>query len=99
MIVENNTFKQNTIGVHFTRTWYPEQTPLTAAGSRAVGNLFVKNSGSGIQTDLPGLEVGGNTAKNNGGYGIYAPGAIDLGGNVAFGNTLGQCVGVVCASR
>lgn len=100
MIVENNTFKQNEAGVVFTRAApLPGDPPPTADGSRAVGNVLTKNAGTGIQTELPGLAVGGNTATKNGGYGIYAPGAVDLGGNVAFGNTLGQCVGVVCARR
>ena len=100
MIVENNTFKQNEVGVVFTRSAPLPGDPLpTADGSRAVGNVLTKNMGTGIQTDLPGLAVGGNTATKNGGYGIYAPGAVDLGGNIAFGNTLGQCVGVVCAGK
>jgi len=59
----------------------------------------VKNTGTGITSDQPGLPVGSNTALYNGGYGIDAPGAVDLGGNVAYGNKLGQCVGVVCAGK
>ncbi|WP_354500609.1 right-handed parallel beta-helix repeat-containing protein [Mycetocola sp. 2940] len=100
MIVEDNTFKHNDVGVEFTRSApFPGEPVPTADGSRAVGNVLMKNSGTGILTDLPGLAVGDNTAKNNGGYGIYAPGAVDLGGNVAFGNALGQCVGVVCTRK
>lgn len=99
MNVERNIFKHNEIGVEFTRSSLPGQAPLTADGSRAVGNVLMRNSGTGILTDLPGLAVGDNTAKKNGGYGISAPGAVDLGGNVAFGNALGDCVGVVCARR
>ena len=100
MIVENNTFTHNEIGVEFTRIEpFADMPPFTADGSRAVGNVLTKNAGTGIQTDLPGLPVGGNTATKNGGYGIDAPGAVDLGGNIAFGNTLGQCVGVVCAGK
>lgn len=89
MVVENNTFVNNTVGADF----------LVAEGSRAVGNVLYGNSGNAITTELPGLTVGGNTAKRNGGYGIYAPGAVDQGGNVAFGNRTGQCVGVVCTAR
>jgi hypothetical protein len=100
MVVENNTFKQGAFGVVFTRPEPMDGQPApTAEGSRAVGNVFSKNSGSGIQTDLPGLSVGANTAERNGGYGIYAPGAIDLGGNVASHNALGQCVGVLCTVK
>lgn len=40
------------------------------------------------------------TAIMNSGYGIYAPQATDLGGNVAYGNgTQPQCTGVVCTRR
>ncbi|MGC5225395.1 right-handed parallel beta-helix repeat-containing protein [Micromonospora sp. DT81.3] len=101
MVVENNTFTQNTVGVEFTipPPLDPTDPPPTATLSRAVGNTFTKNSGSGLKTELAGLEVGGNTAKKNGGYGIYAPGAFDLGGNIASGNVLGDCVGVACTSK
>lgn len=97
MVVENNTFTRNQAGVIFTRgDPLPGDPPLTAAGSRATGNILVKNAGTGIETRLPGLEVGGNVAHHNGGYGIFAPGAVDLGGNIAYRNGLGQCVGVTC---
>lgn len=103
MIVENNTFDRNEVGVEFTIApalgSIPEDPPPTAQGSRAVGNVLTKNTGTGIKTELSGLEVGGNTATKNGGYGIYAPGAVDVGGNVASRNALGQCVGVICASK
>ncbi|MGC5172552.1 right-handed parallel beta-helix repeat-containing protein [Microbacterium sp. DT81.1] len=100
MIVEGNTFKHGEVGVEFTRSEpFPGDPPLTAEGSRAVGNVLTNNSGSGISARIAGVEVGGNIATKNGGYGIDAPGAIDLGGNVAFKNDLGQCVGVVCTRR
>jgi Right handed beta helix region len=63
------------------------------------GNTFSHNLSSGVRATDTGLSVGKNTAISNGRYGIYAPGATDLGGNVASGNTLTQCVGVVCASH
>lgn len=100
MIVENNIFKNNEVAVEFTRmTPFEGMPPFTAEDSRAVGNVITKSTGTGILTELSGLSVGSNTATKNGGYGIYAPGAVDLGGNVAYGNALGQCVGVVCAGR
>lgn len=100
MIVENNTFSRNTTAVEFTRiTPFEGEPPFTAEDSRAVGNVVTKNTGTGILTELTGLAVGGNTATKNGGYGIYAPGAVDLGRNVASGNALGQCVGVICTRR
>lgn len=89
MIVQGNTFTNNTTGVVF----------LNPEGSRATGNTFMRNSDSGIYTDGSGLTVGGNKAVNNGRYGIYAPDAVDLGGNVAYGNKVAQCVGLTCASR
>lgn len=53
----------------------------------------------GIESQLPGLAVGDNVAHRNGGYGIFAPGAVDLGGNVAYRNAGGQCAGVTCERR
>ena len=100
MSVENNVFTQNETAAIFAMSPpFPEQPPLTAEGSRAVGNVITNNSGTGIKTDLPGLAVGGNTVKDKGGYGIYAPGAIDLGRNIAYKNSLGQCVGVICTAK
>ncbi len=100
MVIENNTFTRNETAVLFTMPApFPEEPPLTAEGSRVVGNIMTKNTGYGIKTNLPGLAVKNNTARNNGGYGIYAPGAIDFGGNVASGNALGQCVGVICTAK
>jgi len=96
MILENNRFTDNAAGAVFNvSTIFGDPAPP----GRAVNNVLVKNRGTGIQSEIPGLLVGGNVAKKNAGYGIYAPGAIDLGGNVAYGNKLGQCVGVVCSGR
>jgi hypothetical protein len=63
-----------------------------------VGNTFTRN-GDGV--NLPAspetLSLGGNRAVRNTGWGIYAPGATDLGGNAARGNgNSPQCVGVAC---
>lgn len=101
MVVENNTFRQNELGVEFSApgTLDPSEPQPDATLSRATGNTFMNNSSSGIMTGLPGLQVGSNVSRNNGGYGIYAPGAVDLGGNVAFNNALGDCVGVTCTRR
>jgi len=89
MILENNTFIQNQTGAIF----------ADPANSGATRNVLVKSSGTGIKSAQPGLPVGHNTAIYNGGHGIDTLGAVDLGGNVAFQNKLGQCVGVVCAGR
>jgi hypothetical protein len=100
MVVENNTFVRNRAGVIFTRGEpLPGEPTPTAAGSRATGNVFVRNTGTGIESRLPGLAVGDNLAHHNGGFGIFAPGALDLGGNVAYRNGRGGCVGVVCSPK
>ena len=45
-----------------------------------------------------GDQLGGNTAKWNSGWGIYAPNSVDLGGNKASANGSNpQCVGVICS--
>ncbi|HEY3409240.1 MAG TPA: right-handed parallel beta-helix repeat-containing protein [Propionicimonas sp.] len=95
MVLENNVFRHNKAAAIFSGSTLPGGE-MWAPG-RAVDNVMVRNRGTGISSELPGLMVGGNTAKNNAGYGIYAPGAIDLGANKARGNKLGQCVGVVCS--
>ena len=89
MSVTGNTFVANTTGVLAER---PETVTVT-------GNTFLRNTSSGIRTLTDGLTVGSNTATNNGRYGIYAPNAHDLGGNRAYGNVLGDCVGLICAGR
>jgi parallel beta-helix repeat protein len=64
------------------------------------GNRFQRNRGDGLRvTASSTLTVSRNTAINNMGWGIHAPGVIDGGGNVARGNGAGNCVGVTCASR
>lgn len=63
-------------------------------------NTFVRG-GDGIQVlqGDPLLQLGGNDARHNSGWGIHAPGVTDLGGNTARGNgTEPQCVGVVCTT-
>lgn len=95
MVLENNTFRHNRTAAIFNGSTLPGGE-MWAPG-RAVNNVLVRNRGTGISSELPGLIVGRNTARYNRGYGIYAPGAVDLGGNKARGNKLGQCVGVVCS--
>lgn len=59
-------------------------------------NVF-KLNGDGIHVTEgdPLIQVGGNVARRNTGYGIFAPGVTDLGGNTARLNGT-DCVGVVC---
>jgi hypothetical protein len=71
-----------------------------ATGSRVVENLTRGNVGEGIELGQGSVEVGGNTALDNDGWGILVDGigpVTDLGGNQAAGNGLGQCSGVACA--
>lgn len=67
--------------------------------ARVTGNRVSESGSEGIRLDGgSGAGIGGNTVVNNGSYGIYAPGAVDLGSNHASGNgTIPPCVGVVCA--
>jgi parallel beta helix pectate lyase-like protein len=97
MIIERNVFRHNTEAAVF-RGSVPPGSDMWEPG-RVTNNIFVGNSGNGVRSEIPLLQVGSNTAARNGGYGIYAPGAVDLGGNVAYKNKLGQCVGVVCSAR
>lgn len=60
------------------------------------GNVLRRN-GDGIASVIEGTQLKGNTSYRNTGWGIHAPGAVDLGGNTAYRNgNEPQCVGVVC---
>jgi hypothetical protein len=96
--IARNTFRYNDTGFQGTAA------PPRLGSLTLQDNVFVRN-GDGIITDPTGedwttLELGGNRADRNDGWGIYAPGVTDLGGNTARGNTNEpQCTGVVCAPR
>lgn len=92
MTVQGNNFTANISGFVGAATG-------PGAPKIVTGNTFSHNTSSGIHATNSDLSVGTNTATSNGRYGIYAPGAHDLGGDVAFGNGSTQCVGVVCASH
>lgn len=86
--IKNSTFARNTTGVLID----------DPAGSSLTGNVARDNTEHGIYTAGEGLTLRRNTATRNGGYGIHAPAANNLGGNVARGNGLGNCVGLTCSS-
>jgi len=89
-----NTFRAN--GAGFV-SWTPPEEGATVLQD----NVFRLN-GDGIRIEQGDgrTSLGGNTANSNTGWGIYAPGVVDLGGNTARGNgSSPQCVGVVCATR
>lgn len=88
--VTRNAFTGNTVG--FTSTG----DDPTWAVATLDGNSFYRNA-DGINVKDGGNSLKGNTANNNSGWGIYAPGSTDLGGNHAAGNgRTPQCVGVKC---
>jgi parallel beta-helix repeat protein len=65
------------------------------------GNTTNRNAADGIHLTFSfgnsRATLTSNTAWYNGGFGISALGVItDGGGNRAFGNVLGQCIGVAC---
>ena len=78
LTVRSSTFRDNVVG--FT----------TLPGSEDVsvlldGNRFTRN-GDGILPTVAGVRLKDNAAVRNLGWGIHAPGAVDLGGNTARGN-------------
>lgn len=85
--VTSSTFDRNGVGVQLT----------DGDGSVVASSTFTRQTGSGVLVDDGRASVGGVRADRNQGYGIYAPGAVDLGGNSAEDNVLGDCVGVTCA--
>lgn len=106
-----NAFTNNKTGVNFTTsggtlTWNAfsgNDVGFTSSGDEEPDfsatldhNIFVRN-GDGIHVEDGGNSLKANTAGRNTGWGIYAPGSTDLGGNRAFGNgNSPQCVGVTC---
>ena len=86
-----NTFVGNATAV--TATPKGENLPDAVIGLK--GNRFSKN-GDAVYITVAAA-IGSNVVVRNRGYGIYAPSATDLGGNIAVGNGISpQCVGVVC---
>ena len=92
--IANNVLSANGRGVQLLVPADRSQFPL----ARVTGNRISGSVVDGIRLDGgSGAAIGENTVINNGSYGIYAPGAVDAGGNHASGNGLTpQCVGVVC---
>ncbi len=95
--VQANTFRDN--GGGLTLSEPPDYMPPSLTGTVS-GNRFQRNRGTGLLvTTASTLTVSRNTAIGNTGWGIFAPGVIDGGGNVARGNGAGNCVGVACSSH
>lgn len=95
--VQGNTFRGNGSGLTLSE---PAEYLVPTLTGTVSGNRFQCNQGTGLRvTTASTLTVSRNTAVNNTGWGIFAPGVIDGGGNVARGNGAGNCVGVVCSSH
>lgn len=92
--ISDSLFVRNTTGVLVLGDYLGD-----ASATTLTGNTFRDNVQHGVFTEAPGLNLKDNTALRNGDYGIHAPAANDLGGNVARGNGQGNCVGLTCATR
>jgi hypothetical protein len=94
--IARNTFENNVLA--FTSVGPPLDGPWSSP-ARLEGNTFLSN-GDAIITAGVGTELKDNVAQYSTGWGIYAPGVTDLGGNKASGNGRDpQCVGVVCTGH
>ncbi len=90
----NNLVEKNDI---FTTTRHGIQVNADASGSSLEKNNVSTSGLDGIHVDAPSTTLTQNTATRNANLGIFAPGAVDGGGNKASGNgNPAQCVGVVC---
>lgn len=88
--VRGSTFTRNAVALRSLAE--SEFAPITVTVERS---RFTRN-GDAVYLESP-ARVGRNTVLRNTGYGIYAPLAVDLGGNVASRNGIEpQCTGVVC---
>ena len=93
LAVRDSTFTRNDVGVAVPASDPPSDLPATV---ELTGNRFARN-GDGVYAERAGVRVGDNAALRNTRWGIYAPGAVDLGGNQARGNGESQqCTGVGC---
>ncbi|MDM7832007.1 right-handed parallel beta-helix repeat-containing protein [Cellulomonas edaphi] len=91
--VTDSTFRWNGTTIRLAETpWAP---------TLIRGNTFTRNGhGLWLEEADASVSIGDNEARRNEGWGIRAPGATDLGGDVAQGNGNDpQCVGVSCARR
>ncbi len=89
-----NTFVGNRVAVASDPDQITPGVPFVAME----GNTFRRNGDAVYLTHPASLKD--TVAIGNTGYGIYAPLATDLGGNVAYRNgTEPQCTGVVCETR
>ena len=68
-----------------------------ASGSSLEKNFVRTSALDGIHVEAASTTITKNTAVRNTNLGIFAPGALDGGGNKARGNgNPARCIGVVC---
>jgi parallel beta-helix repeat protein len=90
----NNLVEKNDV---VSTTGHGIQVNADASGSSLEKNSVSTSGLDGIHVDAPSTTITKNTAMRNTNLGIFAPGAVDGGGNKASGNgNPAQCVGVVC---
>ncbi|MFS0704456.1 right-handed parallel beta-helix repeat-containing protein [Cellulomonas sp. 179-A 9B4 NHS] len=91
MAVHGSTFRRNDVGFTTEDGEYWQ-----ADGYSVLADNRFLDGGDGVVTDEE-IDLRGNSAVGNRGWGIHALHAVDLGGNTARGNgNEPQCVGVVC---
>jgi len=92
--LQGNVFTRNATAVR----------SVSAGSPFEIKNITMKQNtltqnGDAVYIDTP-VSLKNTVAIHNSGYGIYAPHATNLGGNVAYGNGINpQCTGLVCSGR
>jgi parallel beta-helix repeat protein len=96
-IVGNTARRDGSYGIYVASDTLSENGEQLA-GNEIELNTAAANLSDGIHVVKGGHAIGGNVARDNGGWGIYAAvGSLDLGANLAAGNDeAGQCYGIVC---
>ncbi|GEA87166.1 hypothetical protein [Cellulomonas cellasea] len=95
--VHGNTFAGNGLAVGAGMRWW---IGWGDGPNVVVDNVFRGNHDAIVSEPGADLHLGDNVVTGSTGWGIYAPGAVDLGGNRAWGNAREpQCTGVVCLGR
>jgi hypothetical protein len=112
-VFEHNVFRDNTQAIYSSlddslirrNRFLGNGTAFRGDGSLRSGGTLEDNTITGNVDGIywteglggPGLSLQGNVAVHNSGYGIYAPGSTDMGGNIAHHNgNEPQCTGVIC---
>lgn len=93
-VLTGNAFTRNTTALRSVTVG----TPFEVVRMEMADNRFERNVDA-VYLDAP-VAMATTVAVRNSRYGIWAPDATDLGGNVAWGNGVEpQCTGVVCTGH